>query len=90
MRNSGQWSVVGGQGRGERREERGEGRAFPPLALRSPPSAFTLIELLVTITIIGIMSGLVFGRVALRPRDGRRRRHQSHHRQTQRHYYEAV
>ncbi len=61
MRNSGQWSVVGGQGRGERREERGEGRAFPPLALRSPPSAFTLIELLVTITIIGIMSGLVFG-----------------------------
>ena len=74
MRNSGQRSrqLVSGEWRGER----GEGRAssIPPSAFRLPPfrsSAFTLIELLVTITIIGIMAGMAFGRVpdgaAVRP-----------------------
>jgi prepilin-type N-terminal cleavage/methylation domain-containing protein len=33
----------------------------PPSPFRLPPSAFTLVELLVTITIIGILAGLVLG-----------------------------
>jgi prepilin-type N-terminal cleavage/methylation domain-containing protein len=75
MKRTAQRSVVSGQ-KGERRGERGEGdcpnfrlseNGTVPFVARqiSKSRAFTLIELLVTITIIAILTGMVFGGLSM-------------------------